>query len=78
MQSFPDICWQLITVESRQSRKFLECVEGNSLTQLGREPARGSALPELLFADREGLVVGVVVGGYLGHSNHKIIISDPW
>lgn len=62
MQSFPDICWQLITVESRQSRKFLECVEGNSL----------------LFADREGLVVGVVVGGYLGHSNHKIIISDPW
>lgn len=50
----------------------------NSLTQLVREPARGSALLDLLFADREGLLGGVVVSGHLGHSNHKIIISDPW
>lgn len=27
MQSFPKICWQHTTVESRQPRKFLECVE---------------------------------------------------
>lgn len=63
MQSFPDICWQLITAEGRRSRKFLECVGGNSLAQLGREPARSSALLNLLFADREGLVGGVVVSG---------------
>lgn len=78
MQSFPGICWQLITAESRQSRRFLECVGGKSLAQLVRGPARGSAPLDLLFTDREGLEGDVMVGGRLGHSNHKMVISDPW
>lgn len=71
MQSFPDTCWQLITAESRQSRKFLKRVEGNSLTQLVREPARDGALLDLLFADGEGLVGGVWSGALLGTATTK-------
>ncbi|KAF4793789.1 cms1 ribosomal small subunit [Turdus rufiventris] len=29
--NLPDVCWELNTAEKRQSRKFLECVEDNSL-----------------------------------------------
>ncbi|KAF4798215.1 hypothetical protein TURU_068295 [Turdus rufiventris] len=32
--NLPNICWELNTAEKRQSRKFLECVEDNFLTQL--------------------------------------------
>lgn len=37
------------------------------------EPAREGALMELMFLNRERLVGDVIVRGYLGHSNHKII-----
>ncbi|RMC14989.1 hypothetical protein DUI87_07168 [Hirundo rustica rustica] len=32
--NLPDICWELNTAEKRQSRKFLECMEDNFLSQL--------------------------------------------
>jgi len=32
--NFPDICWKYNTMQRKQSRKFLECVEDNFLTQL--------------------------------------------
>ncbi|TRZ07386.1 hypothetical protein HGM15179_019724 [Zosterops borbonicus] len=32
--NLPDICWEPNTAEKRQSRKFLECVEDNFLSQL--------------------------------------------
>ncbi|RMC15084.1 hypothetical protein DUI87_07264 [Hirundo rustica rustica] len=32
--SLPDICWEHNTAEKRQSRKFLECMEDNILSQL--------------------------------------------
>ncbi|RMC21909.1 hypothetical protein DUI87_02780 [Hirundo rustica rustica] len=35
-----DICWECNTAEKRQSRKVSECVEGNFLSQLVREPTR--------------------------------------
>jgi len=44
-------------------------VEDNFLTQLVSEPARGGALLDLLFTNREGLVGDVVIGGCLGLSN---------
>ncbi|XP_052629063.1 uncharacterized protein LOC128134875 [Harpia harpyja] len=56
--NFPDICWKYNTAESKQSRRFLECVEDNFLTQLVGEPTRGGALLDLLFTNREGLVGG--------------------
>ena len=55
------------------SRRFLGCVEGNFLTQLVSEPSREGVLLDLLFANREGLVGDVMVGGRLGHTYHEII-----
>jgi len=40
--NFPDICWNYNTADREQSRRFLECVGDNFLTQLVREPMRGS------------------------------------
>ncbi|RMC13075.1 hypothetical protein DUI87_10606 [Hirundo rustica rustica] len=71
--NLPDICWELNTAERRQSRKFLECVENNLLLQLVGEPTRGRTILDLLFANRDGLVGDVVVGGQLGQSDHGII-----
>ncbi|TRZ06605.1 hypothetical protein HGM15179_020502, partial [Zosterops borbonicus] len=71
--NLPDICWELITAEKKQSRKFLECVEDNFLLQLVSESCKGGTMLDLLFANRDGLVGDVVVGGHLGHSDHEII-----
>ncbi|KAM9590888.1 uncharacterized protein ACIBXB_005928 isoform 1-T2 [Morphnus guianensis] len=71
--NFPDVCWKYNTAVSKQSRRFLECVEDNFLTQLVGEPTRGGALLDLLFTNREGLVGGVMVGGCLGLSDHEMI-----
>ena len=71
--NFPDICWKYNIAERDQSRRFLECVEDNFLTQMVSEATRDSALLDLLFVNREGLVDDVAVGGRLGHSNHEII-----
>ena len=54
--NLPYICWKCNTAERRQSRRFLQCVEDNFLTQLVSEPPRGSASLDLLFTNREGLV----------------------
>jgi len=47
-------------------------VEDNFLTQVVREPTREDSLLDL-FANCEGFVCSVMVRGYLGHSNHKMI-----
>ena len=67
----PGVCWRYNTTERKQSRRFLECVEDNFLTQLVAEPTR-EATPLVLFVNR-GLVGDVTVGGHLGHSGHKMI-----
>ena len=54
--NLPDICWNYNTADREQSRRLLECVGDNFLTQLLREPVRGSKILDLLFANREGLM----------------------
>ncbi|KAK4816199.1 hypothetical protein QYF61_012664 [Mycteria americana] len=61
------------TAERKQSRRFLECVADNFLTQLVSEPTREGALLDLLFTNREGLVSHVMVGGCLEQSDHEMI-----
>ncbi|PKU42862.1 hypothetical protein llap_6836 [Limosa lapponica baueri] len=68
-----DICWKYNTAESRQARRFLECMEDNFLTQLVGEPTRGGTSLDLLFTNREGLVGDVVVRGSLGLSDHEMV-----
>ena len=69
--NLPDVCRN--AAERKQSRRFPQCVEENFLTQLVREPTTEGAPLDLLFVNREGLVGDVMVGGCLGHSNHKMI-----
>ncbi|GAB0203785.1 hypothetical protein GRJ2_002844100 [Grus japonensis] len=48
-------------------------MEDNFLTQLVSEPTREGAPLDLLFANREGLVGDVMIGGHLGHRDHEMI-----
>ncbi|KAK4820464.1 hypothetical protein QYF61_027746, partial [Mycteria americana] len=50
-----DVCWKYNTAERKQSRRFLECVADNFLTQLVSEPTREGAPLDLLFVNRERL-----------------------
>ncbi|KAK4823954.1 LOW QUALITY PROTEIN: hypothetical protein QYF61_008340 [Mycteria americana] len=67
------LCWKYNTAERKQSRRFLERVADNFLTQLVSEPTREGAPLDLLFTNREGLVSHVMVGGCLGQSDHEMI-----
>ena len=69
----PDICWIYNTADREPSQRFLECVGDHFLTQLVREPTRGSNILDLLFVNREGLVGDVKVGGCLGQSGHEML-----
>ena len=71
--NFPDICWNYNTGEREQSRRFLECVGDNLLTELVKEPMRGSEILDLLFVNKEGLLGDVMVGGHLGSNDHKMV-----
>ncbi|KAK4810488.1 hypothetical protein QYF61_004268 [Mycteria americana] len=71
--NLPDVCWKYNTAERKQSRRFLERVADNFLTQLVSEPTREGAPLDLLFTNREGLVSDVMVGGCLGQSDHEMI-----
>jgi len=51
--NLPDVCWKYNTVERKQSRRFLECVEDNFLTQLVREPTGKGTEMDLVFVNRE-------------------------
>ena len=79
--NFPDICRIYNTADREQSQRFLECVGDNILTQVVKEPTRGSKILDLLFVNREGLVGDVKVGGRLGHSDHEMldfsILAEP-
>ncbi|GAB0191017.1 mitochondrial enolase superfamily member 1 [Grus japonensis] len=51
--SHPDICWRDNTVERKQSRKFLECVDDKFLLQVIEEPTRRGAMLDLVLANKE-------------------------
>jgi len=71
--NLPDVFWKCNTVDRKQSKRFLECVEDKFLTQLVRDPTREGTPLDLLFLNREGLMGGVMAGGRLGQSNHKMV-----
>ena len=70
---FPDICSIYNTAQREQSRRFLECVGDKFLTQLVKEPTRGSKILDLLFVNKEGLVGNMKFGGHLGRSNQEML-----
>lgn len=45
----PNICWRDNTAQHKQSRSFLECVDGNFLLQEIKEPIRRGAMVDLVL-----------------------------
>ncbi|PKU37050.1 glycerol kinase [Limosa lapponica baueri] len=69
----PDICCEGYTAKHVQSRRFLQCIDDNFLTQLVEEPTRRGVLLDLVLTNKEGLVEDIKVGGSLGCSDHEKI-----
>jgi len=55
----PDICGWDNTARRKQSRRFLECIDGNFLLQVIDEPTRTGAMLGLVLTNKEGLVGNV-------------------
>ncbi|KAK4806906.1 hypothetical protein QYF61_012627 [Mycteria americana] len=66
----PDICWKSSTASCRQSRRLLQCIEDNFLSQVIDSPTRGDAIPDLLATNASELIGDVKIGGSLGCSDH--------
>jgi len=69
----PDISWEDHTVRQRQSRRFLQRINGNILVQAVGEPTSKGALLDFVLTNKEGLVEDVKVGGRLGCSDHEMV-----
>lgn len=69
--NLPDVFWKYSTADGKHSKRFLQYVEDNFLTQLVSEPGREAALLDLLLVNREGLVDDVKAVGHFRHGNHK-------
>jgi len=62
----PDICWKSSMATGRQSRRFLECTEGNFLSKVIHTPTRGDAILDLVLTNASELIGGIKTGGSLG------------
>lgn len=65
----PDICWKGNTAGHKQS-KFLECTDGNFLTQVIEEPKRGHSLTDLILQTSRSWYGDMKIGGSLDCSDH--------
>ncbi|KAK4813526.1 hypothetical protein QYF61_009252 [Mycteria americana] len=71
--SHSDICWKSSTVSCRQSRRLLECIEDNFLSQVIDSPTRGDVLLDLLVTNTSELIGDVKIGGSLSCSDHALV-----
>jgi len=59
----PNICWKNSTVSGRQPRRFLECIEDNSFSQVIDTSTRGDAILDLTFTNASELIGDMKTGG---------------
>ncbi|GAB0208601.1 hypothetical protein GRJ2_003325800 [Grus japonensis] len=71
----PGICWNSNMAKHAQSRRFLQSIDDNFLTQVVEESTRRGVLLDLVLPNKEGLVGDVKVGGSLGCSDHEMVES---
>ncbi|KAK4830418.1 hypothetical protein QYF61_011042 [Mycteria americana] len=69
----PNICWKSSTESCRQSRRLLECIEDNFLSQVIDSPTRGDVILDLLVTNASELIGDVKIGGSLGCSDHALV-----
>jgi len=68
-----DICWGYNVAGCQQSRRPLECVEGNFLVQVSDKLTREETFLDLVLNNTEGLIKKVKTGGTLGCSDHATV-----
>ena len=68
-----EICWDSETAGGRQSRRFLEPVEGKFLVQVLDGLTRGEALLDLVLTNAEESMREVKIGSKLGCSDHALV-----
>ncbi|KAJ7425634.1 hypothetical protein BTVI_02330 [Pitangus sulphuratus] len=69
----PDICRKSSTVSCRQSRRNLECMESNFLTQVIDSPTRKDAILNLVITKTSELISNIKTGDSLGCSDHALV-----
>ncbi|GAB0188096.1 hypothetical protein GRJ2_001274900 [Grus japonensis] len=68
-----DICWRDNTARHKQSRRFLECIDGNFLLQVIEKPTRRGAMLDLVLINKEELVGNVKLKGSLGCGDDEMV-----
>ncbi|PKU46621.1 rna-directed dna polymerase from mobile element jockey- hypothetical protein [Limosa lapponica baueri] len=58
-----DICWEGYAARHVQSRRLLQCIDDNFLSQVVEEPTRRRVLLDPVLKNKEGLVEDIKVGG---------------
>jgi len=71
--NYTDICWKDHTARHTESRRFLQGIDDNFLTQVVDEPTRKVVLLDLLLTNTEGPVEDVKAGGSLGCRDHEMV-----
>ena len=69
----PIICWKNSTASCRQSRRLLECIEDNFLSQVIDIPTRGNAILDLLVINARELMGDVKIRASLGCSDIALV-----
>ncbi|PKU44178.1 pre-mrna-processing factor 17 [Limosa lapponica baueri] len=57
------ICWEGYRARHAESRRFLQCIDDNFLTQVVEKPTRRGVLLDLVLTNKEGLVEDIKVVG---------------
>jgi len=68
----PDICWQDNTARHKQSRRFLECIDGNFLLQGTEQTMRRGAILDLVLTNNREIVL---TPGAVGECEAQ---GQPW
>lgn len=71
--SHPDICWRNNMAKHKQSRRFLESIDHNFLTQVVEEKTSNGELFNHVLTNREGFAADVRVGGSPGYSGCEVL-----
>lgn len=72
--NYPEMCWRSCTAKHKQSRRSLESLDHNLLSQAVEVSSRNSVL-DLTLRNREGLVGDVKAGGSLDHENGEFSVG---
>jgi len=68
-----NICWRDNTAGHKQSRRFVEGVDGNFLLQVTQEPMKRRAMLDLVLTTKGWLVGNVKLKGSLGCSGYEMV-----